>query len=96
MYENMPILMKIQDELPKRIDLSDNRNFKDEKEYIPDLWKKHRFTDTDAFIKAMMEEKDKFYSDMKPIFSRLKVISYVLVLILVSIAIIIMAQGLVL
>ena len=39
MYENMPILMKIEDELPKRIDLSDNRNFKDEKEYIPDLWK---------------------------------------------------------
>ena len=94
MYENVTILMKIEDELPQRRDLSEIRNFKDEKEYIPYKWKKTKFPNTEAFVKAMMDDKkkDKFYSNLKPIFSILRVVSYMLLLIIVAIIIIIIAK----
>ena len=96
MYENVTILMKIEDELPQRRDLSDNRNFKEEKDYIPKRWKEIRFPKTDAFVDFMMDDKkkDKFYSNMKPIFSILKIFSYVLLSIICIIAIIVIAKGL--
>jgi ABC-type multidrug transport system fused ATPase/permease subunit len=102
MYENMTILMKIEDELPDRKDLSDSRNFTKEKKYIPHRWEKdyissekekNLFSDTEDFVATLMEKKDALYSNMKPIFSILKGISYVLVLILISLAIIIIIQG---
>ena len=78
MYENVTILMKIEDELPQRRDLSDNRNFKGETDYIPNEWKKIKYPNTKAFVDAMMDDKkkDKFYSNLKPIFSILRFVSY--------------------
>ena len=94
MYENMTILMKIEDELPERKDMSDNRNFKEEKKYIPNEWGSKLFLNTEAFVNAMMEGKDKFYSSMKPIFSVLRIFSYILLSITCIIAIIVIILAL--
>lgn len=85
MYENIAILMKIEDELPQRRDLRDNRNFKEEKEYIPDEWKKNQFLNTKAYVDAMMDgkKKDKFYSNMRPIFPIFRGLSYVVTAIII-------------
>jgi hypothetical protein len=103
MYENMTILMKIEDELPERKDLSDSRNFMKETKYIPLKWekdyispegKKNLFPNTEEFVKAMKQEKGKFYSNMRPIFSILRVFSYLLLSITCLIAIIVIAPAL--
>lgn len=95
MYENMTILMKIEDELPERKDLSDSRNFKEETTYIPPEWKENNlFPTTDAYVKATMQRKDRFYSNMRPIFSILRVFSNVLLSITCVIVIIVITQGL--
>ncbi len=103
MYENATILMKIEDELPQRKDLSDSRNFMNETKYIPYRWEKdyispeegkNLFSDTEDFVNKMMQKKDALYSNMKPIFSFFRVFSYVLLAIIFAIAVIIIAQGL--
>ena len=94
MYENMTILMKIEDELPERKDLSDNRNFKEETKYLPNEWENKPFPNTKAFVTAMMQGKDKFYSNMRPIFSILRVFSYLLLSITCIITIIVIALAL--
>jgi hypothetical protein len=80
MYENITILMKIEDELPQRKDFKANRNFKEEKEYIPQDWKKMQYSNTDEYVKSWMGDKKRptFYSSMSPIFSLFQVISYVI------------------
>lgn len=87
-YKNLAILMKIEDELPQRKDLSGNRNFKQETKYIPLEWEKNQFLTTEAYVTAMMQGKDKFYSNMRPIFPIFRRVSYVL-LAIVSVIIII-------
>lgn len=94
MYENMTILMKIEVELPERKDLSANRNFNEETRYIPGEWEDGRFPNAKAFVTAMMQRKDKFYSNMSPIFSILRVSSYMLLSITCAIALIVISLAL--
>jgi hypothetical protein len=91
MYENVTILMKIEDELPHRKDLREERNFKEENDYIPKKWKEIQYSDTEEFVKVMMDnkKKDSFFSNLKAIFSILLGFSCVLLLITCIIAIII-------
>ncbi len=86
MYENMSILMKIEDELPQRKDVSKDRNFNEENDYIPSLWKGQQYAKTEDFVKATMSQSDRFYSNMQPIFSALKCFSYMLLGIIFIIA----------
>jgi hypothetical protein len=101
MYENVTILMKIEDELPERKDLS-NRNFTKENKYIPHRWEKdyispqgekNLFSDTEEFVKKMMKKKDALYSNMKPIFSIFRAFSCVLLMLILAIFIIVLTQG---
>jgi hypothetical protein len=85
MYENMTILMKIEDELPQRKDKSDNRNFRDETKYIPLEWEKCKFSTTKQYVDEMMRQNDRFYSNMRPIFSILRKVSYALIAIVFGI-----------
>jgi hypothetical protein len=94
MYENITILMKIEDELPQRRDLGDTGNFNKEKEYFPDEWKKIKFLDTKEYVDTMMQRKDKFYSNMKPLFSVLYACSYVLLSAICIIAVIVIVLAL--
>ena len=92
MYENMAILMKIEDELPKRKDKSDDRNFKDETKYIPPEWEKSKFSNTKQYVDEMMKQNDRFYSDMRPIFPTLRKVSYALMVAIVGIIIFITVE----
>lgn len=78
MYESIAILMKIEEELPKRIHLNRDSHFTDENRYTPSKWDEKKYPTTGKFIEAMMNESDKFHSSMRPVFSVLRLASYVL------------------
>jgi len=77
MYESVAILMKIEEELPKRVHLKDS-HFTEENTYTPRKWDETKYPTTRKFIDAMMNESDKFHSSMRPVFSVLRLASYVL------------------
>ncbi len=81
MYQSIAILMKIEEELPKRVHLSKDSHFTEEDRYTPREWDETKYPTTRKFIDAMMKESDKFHSSMIPIFSVLLIASYVLLLI---------------
>jgi cytochrome c biogenesis protein CcdA len=82
--------MRIEDELPRRRDSSVKRNFEKENDYIPKKWKEIHYSDTDEFVNAMINnKKDKFFSNLKLIFSILLVFSCGLLLITCIITIIV-------
>ncbi len=78
MYENMTILMKLENELPPR---GNKSNFEREDYYIPEEWRKEQYSDTNDFVKKMMQGRDRFYSNMKPLFTYLRRLSYILMVI---------------
>ncbi|MEM3616616.1 MAG: hypothetical protein QXJ31_01715 [Candidatus Bathyarchaeia archaeon] len=88
MYENIAILMKIEAELPSRKDKRDDRNFKEETNYLPLAWEKCKFSNTEQFVDEMLKRNNSFYSSMKPIFSILRKVAYLLMAIVCSIILI--------
>jgi len=85
MYENMTILMKLENELPPRENKMNN--FEKEDYYIPEKWRTERYSDTDDFVNKMLKE-DRFYSNMKPLFTNLRRLSYILMAIVIAVLII--------
>ncbi len=85
MYESMAILMKIEEELPKRNVLAGS-NFWEE-DYFPSYWKEPKYINTQKYIESMMGDSKKFYSSMKPIFSIFGLISLLLIVLVVFIAV---------
>jgi len=78
MYEAIATLMKIEEELPQRVNLNKAIHFREEPTYINPRWNENKYSKTDAYIKDMMLKSDKFHSSIKPIFSIFRIISNVL------------------
>lgn len=86
MYEQISIIMKLEEKMGFLEERTENKQFKDDKGYFPKRYY-DKWDNSEKFVKDMMKRKDTIYRNMRQIFSIFEIISYVLISLVVLIAI---------
>jgi hypothetical protein len=83
MYQAATVVMKIEATLPQRKNLKETAVFGKENTFTPPEWEEKKYSTTKEFIETMVKTDNKFYSSMKPIFSVLRLVSFLVLTLMV-------------